>query len=151
MINSRYIFTILVLTFGCNSVNNTAPKIGADSSLATVLKTVHVGSEENFEVFFKKFDSDSVFQRSRIRFPLKYETLGDEGDPNTIKYISNNEIYHIGLYKLKEPKMTNVRKVTDSAKVEMQFRIEDTGYEKKLFFTKKDKKWFLVAVNDLSD
>lgn len=150
MIKSSYIFTILVLTFGCNSGDSTAPKIG-DSSVVANLKTVAVVSEENFEMFFKKFDSDSVFQRSRIQFPLKYETLGDEGDPSTIKYISKNDIYHIGLHKLKEPKMTSAKKVTDSSKVEIQFRIEDTGYEKNLFFAKRDKKWFLVAVNDLSD
>jgi len=33
--------------------------------------------------------------------------------------------------------MTNIKKVTDSAKVEMQFRIEDTGYEKKTIFYKE--------------
>ena len=150
MVKSRYIFTILALTFGCSSGNSTTPKIG-DSSAAFSLKTVAIVSEENFDVFFKKFDSDSVFQRSRIQFPLKYETLEDEGDPNTIKYISKNEIYHVGLHKLKEPKMTIAKKVTGSSKVEMQFRIEDTGYEKNLFFSRRDKKWFLIAVNDLSD
>lgn len=151
MIKPGHILTVFILASGCGPVNSSDPKIGTDSSSTTRFNTVQDHSEENFELFFKKFDSDSVFQHSRIDFPLKYETLGDEGDPNTISYISKNDIYHIGLNKLKEPKMIHAKKITDSSKIEMKFVIEDTGYEKDLVFEKKGEKWFLVAVSDLSD
>ncbi|WP_293310855.1 DUF4348 domain-containing protein [Pedobacter sp. UBA5917] len=151
MIKPGYVLSILIFAFGCGQINTADRKITNDSSTTTHLKTVPDHAEESFDQFFKKFDTDSVFQHSRIEFPLKYESLDDEGDPNTISYISKSDLPHIGLNKLKEPKMMHTKKITDSSKIEMKFVIEDTGYEKKLVFEKKGEKWFLFAVSDLSD
>lgn len=60
---------------------------------------------EDFTEFFKKFDSDSVFQRTRIKFPLKIVDMDETGEKQIESYISAKEISHIGIGRLKEPNM----------------------------------------------
>ncbi|MGE6218442.1 hypothetical protein ACQKCH_01350 [Nubsella zeaxanthinifaciens] len=107
--------------------------------------------QEDFTEFFTKFDSDSVFQRTRIKFPLKIVDMDETGEKQKENYISAKEISHIGIGRLKEPDMTFKKKQVAMDKFEIQFTTDDTGYEVNYFFERRLGKWFLISVRDLSD
>ena len=95
-------------------------------------------SPEDFEIFFKSFQTDSVFQKSRVEFPLKYIVPGDDGENDAIAFIKASKLHFFGLFILNKDKAI-VKKIKPSAgKIKIQFQISDTGFEKDfLFITKK--------------
>jgi len=110
-------------------------------------------SKENFDQFYKAFFTDSLFQMSRINFPLLGphtknvgSTFGDsissewkEEEWTMIKKLFPNQdsIIQIGqnVYKRRINK-------TDSI-VEERIFIENSGFEELQKFVIKDGKWYL--------
>jgi hypothetical protein len=78
---------LLILITGCNFKGNTADN--KDKSCDTLIT-------ENFDSFLHKFYSDSIFQISRIVFPLESEKVSDKEyaealkDSNIIEISKNN-------------------------------------------------------------
>jgi hypothetical protein len=81
---------MLILITGCNFKGNTVDHKG--KSCDTLIT-------ENFDFFLHKFYSDSVFQISRIIFPLESEKVSDKEyaealkDSNIIEISKNNHAY----------------------------------------------------------
>ncbi len=152
MLKSKSILIMLMSIWGCSPNNKNNKEVKALAPISTVNTDQSINnSKEDFDDFFKKFDSDSVFQRSRIKFPLTIITIDETGENNVEKYISKNEINHIGVNKLTELNMAFKKKRLTVDKVEVQFQIENTGYEKDYLFARSSGKWFLILVKDLSD
>ena len=143
-----FLIVTCLFLFGCTSKNanqNSIPAAPVKQSDTT---------QENFDVFFKKFQTDSVFQKSRIEFPLKSTTIDEDG--NSKKSISKDEwiknkwtfIHFFATYKSKEIiKKTSL----GQTKLEINFQVEDTGIERHFLFVKVKGKWELNSVEDLSD
>ncbi|BAU52600.1 DUF3810 family protein [Mucilaginibacter gotjawali] len=108
-------------------------------------------TEEKFDSFFSKFQTDSVFQKSRIVFPLKYKVSSDEGESGTVKFIPKNKLSYFGLFVANGKKGIIKQINLNPATVKIQFQIKDTGYQKDFTFVKKRGQWQLVFIEDNSD
>jgi hypothetical protein len=145
-----------ILLFGlllgsCNNNSNLVTEI--KSSETTALATVQ--KQENFDVFFNKFQKDSIFQIDRIDFPLKcyiYESgsyMDDEGnvvdlDNSEIVFEKENWNYQIFVgYK------NFISKITDS-EYNLELQIEDTGVSINYIFRLYNDFWYLVEIKDES-
>ena len=113
--------------------------------------------DENFDTFYKKFYSDSLFQISRITFPMKginsdeYDPdLGDKNPPyfwkkkdwNFLHTLDQNIVkdkheYGVDVYK------KVIKHNTNSFVVEKIYR-EESGYSEERWFKKANGKWFLI-------
>jgi hypothetical protein len=113
--------------------------------------------EENFDSFYKKFYADSVFQVSRIIFPLKGfnsdardPELGDKNPPYFWKKNEWSFLSTLDKDMVKDVHEDGVdiyRKVLKRNKnltvIEKIFR-EESGYSEERQFKKNKGKWFLV-------
>lgn len=132
----RVIFLISIISFftNCSSVNKIQNKESRKKS-----------SVENFDVFYDKFHSDSVFQMSRISFPLKGEKVDWNGQQQwTIKnwVTLKTKIYDVSTSEFK----TDYKK-TDSTFVQ-KFWLKDSGYFSEYRFELINKKWRLVYAHE---
>lgn len=124
--------------FACTGINNTAPK-------------EKPALNEPFDPFFKKFESDSIFQKSRVKFPLKLIVTGDEGDKDSIKYIPQADWkFENLLVNQQEKSIVKKYRISDN-EMRIQFQMEDTGIQTERFFKRKNGAWWLVLVKDESD
>jgi hypothetical protein len=105
---------------------------------------------EDFDLFFKKFNTDPAFQLSRINFPFKL-TQVDEYDNKTMEMIPVKQWNHINML-VKQTHKNIIRKhPINKNKINVQFQLEDTGIEVNYCFVNKNDKWWLVSMDDLSD
>jgi hypothetical protein len=104
-------------------------------------------SVENFDDFYNRFHSDSLFQMSRVKFPLKGTKVDYEGEK---KWSGKNWITM--KTKIQDVDTTVFKteyKKTDNSFSE-KFWIEDTGYYSEYKFKLIDKKWYLVYASELN-
>lgn len=73
----------------CN--NNKRVKSSQPAKAAAKFNAIDDTASESFNIFFNRFSTDSVFQISRIEFPLKLTIIGGEGESDTIKFIEKKE------------------------------------------------------------
>jgi len=101
---------------------------------------------ESFDQFYEKFKSDSVYQVSRIVFPLPVETYDTDVEGVVKSAIDEKEW---GFMSFNEKRyILKVESAADTTKVNIQ--IEDTGVFVDYLFTLVDNKWKLVKVVDQS-
>jgi len=112
------------------------------------IKSISSNHSENFEEFNRQFHSDSIFQLSRINFPIEGKLI--EGFEKQNWTSKNWELMKIpvleksSLYNYKH----SVRK-TDEVVVE-KFWIENSDFLVERRFKKIDGKWFLIYYNDIN-
>jgi hypothetical protein len=138
------VYAAVLLLFACNS--NSAQKKVKESSLNHATR---VKSAENFDLFFKKFNADSVFQKSRVAFPLKVVIAGGEGESDSTKYISDGKWQGGNLMAEKKHIIKKIKNA--DREIVVQFNIEDTGVGIYYYFAQKKGKWWLVFIKDASD
>jgi hypothetical protein len=140
------IVSILLFSFllvGCNHSENQNTNDAASG--------VTKAAGENFDTFFKKFESDSTFQKSRITFPLKLLIIGGEGDNDSTKYISKASWKFESLSNSPQQKGILKKQFIDANEVHIQYQVENTGIQTERFFIKKNDGWRLSLVKDESD
>jgi hypothetical protein len=104
---------------------------------------------EDFNHFFRLFNHDTVFQISRINFPLKVKINND--DLELVDYVIPKEKYTtINLDKKPEERNYNQQLILKKDKAVIQQRGIDNGIFIDYFFEKKDGKWQLVTWVDIS-
>ncbi|MCO5949109.1 DUF4348 domain-containing protein [Mucilaginibacter flavidus] len=108
-------------------------------------------ADENFDAFFSRFKTDSVFQKSRIRFPLKIKLTAGEGDIDSTNLIPAGSLPYINLFTVKGIKGIVKKTVLSPAKVDVRFQLQDTGFEENFTFVKKNGQWNLILIVDNSD
>lgn len=115
-----------------------------------------VSCDTDFDVFFKKFRSDSVFQKKHVRFPLKntfldsegmYEVIRQDVTPAKYKFLDftgDEEAAHMenGAFTIK------IEKQKDS--VFYLARGIDNGIHTDIKFAFINGCWYLVAIEDAS-
>ena len=106
---------------------------------------VNKSSIENFDEFYNRFHTDSLFQMSRIKFPLKGVKVDWEGEK---KWSEENWItMKTKIYDVDTSQFKTEYKKTDESFTE-KFGIEDSGYFSEYRFNLIHKKWYLVYANE---
>ena len=102
-------------------------------------------SAEDFDEFYTKFHSDSLFQMSRIKFPLNGKSIDANGEK--MWTMQNWELMRTRIFDVD----TTEYKITYK-KYPKQFTqkawLEDSGFSSECKFELINKKWFLVYVLD---
>ena len=129
----RFILPLIVLiVFSCKNTGQTK---------ATV-------ESESFDVFNQRFHTDSLFQLSRVKFPIEGQQIDafDERD-----WTPNNWIM------LKVPVAENVDTTEykhslkkTAASVEEAYWVEESGFHVERQFKLIDGKWYLTYYNDVN-
>ncbi len=114
-------------------------------------------TDEDFDTFYKKFYSDSLFQITRITFPLKgfnsdsYDPeLGDKNPPYFWKKKDWTFLHTLDQDKLKDSHEDGVdiyRKTIKHNSVSMvteKMYMEESGYSEERKFKKINGKWYLI-------
>ncbi len=114
---------------------------------------------ENFEEFYEKFLTDSLFQMSRIKFPLPGENLGssdripsDIAEDYGIEVEKEEKEYYwerdswIPFVKVDYDTtiFTEERIKVNNNNVKIRTYIKDSGYEVGEHYKKIENKWYLV-------
>lgn len=142
---STVIFFFLSVIFISCKENKIQQKSKSDS---TVKKLEKSEPAENFDEFNKKFHSDSVFQVSRVDFPIegKHVSGFEQYDWNRKNWqfqaVPVAEKTEIGEYQ-------HSLVQTDTLITE-RFWIPDSGFEVERQFKLIGNKWFLIYYNDIN-
>ncbi len=109
----------------------------------------------DFDKFINKFNSDSLFQLGRIKFPLIYQHNDDMGDSLIIEYIKRTNWTHLDLkydsvayYREYDRYEQKIEKYNDSVIINLTGI--DNGIQISYHFNFFDKNWYLVHYKDLS-
>lgn len=148
------IFLLILLTCSCN--NNAKSKIEiSESSKETTCLTVEVNEKEDFDVFFSKFQQDSIFQINRIEFPIKYhiyESGSYIDDSENVIDLQNREVIinkNEWNYQNIDEYIKIISKISEN-EYHIELQIEDTGVSVNYVFKIKNNEWFLVEIVDES-
>jgi hypothetical protein len=116
--------------------------------LGLFIKSISSNYSENFEEFNRQFHSDSIFQLSRINFPIEGKLI--EGFDKQDWTSKNWELMKIPVSE--KSSLANykhsVRK-TDGEVIE-KFWIGNSDFLVERRFKKIDGKWFLIYYNDVN-
>lgn len=142
----------ILFTFSCSNESkkndeNIESKIEVSSIEKNSVKEEKTDSE-NFEEFNNKFHTDSDFQLSRIKFPLKGELTTSDGISNWTK--KNWSFITVKVSeKQKDKEFKYSLRKSESLVIE-KYWIEDTGFSIERKFELIDNNWFLVYYNELN-
>lgn len=181
MKSPQYISLLMLLFVACNSGNhrneirlqhqldslsNELEKVKIellDAQNTTSAKQSEEYTNEDFNTFFSKFMSDSVFQKNRIQFPLKYVTWrttpGGEvdlgGAIDTIQ-IKNSNWKYDPLYINSASERTQIYdnfelKYRPTNERLLHWYGIESGGDAKYFFQGLGGKWFLTKKEQLGD
>lgn len=134
MARNKYAPTILLLCALCLSCNSNSRGVNS----APAHKSSQKNADESFDAFFTRFKTDSVFQKSRIRFPLKIKLTAGEGDIDSTNLIPAGRLPYINLFTANGTKGIVKKTVLGQAKVDIRFQLQDTGFEESFTFVKKN-------------
>jgi Domain of unknown function (DUF4348) len=110
------------------------------------IKENEIDSAESFDTFLTKFSSDSIFQNSRIKFPLLSKI--DDGELGEQNFISQKEWGFSDLTKFKSPKYNLTKEKINDKEYHLTFQIQDTGVHVIYVFVKENSKWVLTTIID---
>jgi hypothetical protein len=154
-----YLYLILVLTFsGCKPESGKVETENATESKKEVAEVkIPENVDNDFKVFIDYFSKDSIFQVSRVNFPLKVMEVDENNTLESIeKTISKTEYTKLDFEYPKDALTREYDKYTQKIKTnENKAVIEIRGYDNGIctdfFFEKLNGKWFLKSWNDTSD
>lgn len=111
--------------------------------------------DSNFTFFIEKFSTDSSFQISRTKFPLKITWYDIDNDNDSIFYMYKSNFELIDFTKKKSTTVNEQweQKITiDTTNTSAIIEIKgiDNGILVKYFFEKINGAWLLVAIEDIS-
>ncbi|MDQ8014690.1 MAG: DUF4348 domain-containing protein [Flavobacterium nitrogenifigens] len=106
-------------------------------------------TSEDFNEFFKKFNSDTKFQISRVIFPLKYKANNDDFELSD--YTMAKEGYKVlHLNNKADEKYLKRTLLVKKNKATLEQRGLDNGIYIDYVFELKENKWFLKTLVDQS-
>jgi hypothetical protein len=151
MTKNIFILIILFLTScGTKSTDSVTTDKGADS----LTTSVNDNDQEDFNEFFKKFTTDSVFQVERTKFPFRviWSTEDGETTHETAKEDWTHSTFHYenGFATRQEDGYTQeIKLFGDSVRLEQ--RGVDNGIYVDYLFIRDKGKWILFTGRDYSD
>lgn len=138
------------------SCNHKQEVTNATSQIEKETEKISTVTVENFDAFFERFSKDSVFQKSRIKFPLKTSYHEDPTEGEIVHYLkdsSETEYIDFTGDSLAMNKETDkfAPKVEKTAKGMVYKRIGyDNGIYISYIFILSDNSWFLSEILDES-
>lgn len=137
--------TLLLMVFSCNRINRPTPP--------ALIKQYR----ESFNPFFNRFNTDSVFQRNRVIYPLDYYSVTEESTDyelinqpiNAANYLILDLTYHDSLAN-QEFNAFQRSIQTNKDTTWVKFTGVDNGIHEEFIFERRKGKWFLVKVVDAS-
>ena len=104
---------------------------------------------EDFNEFFKKFNSDPKFQITRVIFPLKYKANNEDFELSD--YTMTKEKYKVlHLNNKADERYLKRTLLVKKNKATLEERGVDNGIYIDYIFELKDNKWFLKTFDDQS-
>lgn len=103
---------------------------------------------ETFDSFIEKFSLDSLFQESRVIFPLNKTTL-DENLQEVKQLVKPQEYWRIVLESSDQHSMRYYQKKKKNLGIVEMKNIENESVIEYIFEL-KDGEWFLIEIKDLS-
>ena len=151
-------FTILV---SCKKESKAELNIKKDPITQSALikqgvKNIPDNVDDSFETFFEYFNKDSLFQISRIDFPITVMELDWKNDYADIEMIIELKDYHVldltydKSYELRESDKYTQETLLDENKAIIKIRGIDNGIYSDYEFEKNKGKWKLKTWNDSS-
>lgn len=117
-------------------------------SSVTLAQTSKATSED-FNEFFKKFNSDPKFQITRVIFPLKYKANNEDFELSD--YTMTKEKYKVlHLNNKADERYLKRTLLVKKNKATLEERGVDNGIYIDYIFELKDNKWFLKTFDDQS-
>jgi hypothetical protein len=152
------IFISILLLSSCKNKSATNIELNYfEDTTSLVLKEQVEESIEDFDTFFLYFQNDSVFQVSRIKFPLKYyiydfdlgiDSLGEIVDLTTKREVIFNKDEWV--YESFNQYKKRIFKVGET-EYDVELQIIDTGVSITYTFKfSNNNKWYLIEVKDES-
>ncbi len=139
----------LLLVTSCSNNKSIDQKQSKHSLSKTARGNAPDTASENFILFFKRFSTDSVFQTSRIKFPIKLTIIGGEGESDTIKFIEKKDWWFAHVLPGKD--IVTMPRQTDKTTAHIHFYIDDTGFSVYYYFVNRGGKWWMNSIRDESD
>lgn len=157
--STKYLYLILILAFlGCKSETR---KVEIEKPTESKKEVAEVRIPENvdndFKVFLNYFSKDSIFQVSRINFPLKVMEVDENNTLEQINVtIQKKEFTKLDFEYPKDALTRELDRYTQTIKIKenkciVEIRGVDNGIYSDYFFEKDKGKWFLKSWNDNSN
>lgn len=150
-----YIVAILIL-FGCKpETKKTEPEKHLEKEKTQIQIPKNI--DDDFKIFLDYFSKDSVFQVSRVNFPLIVTEIDDENMLEAKeKIIQKNEYTTINFEYPKDALTREFDRYTQNYKIKenkatIEIRGIDNGICSDFFFEKINEKWMLKSWNDSSN
>ena len=140
------VLLIPVILLGCSSspISSKVDRNKIDASP----KKAKATAISDFDVFLKKFNSDSAFQLAHVKFPLKV-VFGDDVKIDSIHYLHRND-WNYTKFKSTGPNIFEIKRLSE-IRVDMVYALEDTGVHVNYYFDYVNNDWMLTYVKDESD
>ncbi|WP_343588169.1 hypothetical protein [Flavobacterium sp.] len=146
------ILLVLALTFISLNCNKVKEDVNLNSEIAfkndSVVKPVKIELPENFDEFNKKFHSDSLFQVSRVDFPIEGQHVSGFEQYNWTR--KNWQFQAIPVAEKSEIEEYQHSLVKTDTLITERFWIPDSGFEVERQFKLIQNKWFLIYYNDIN-
>ena len=137
----------MLISMGCSDIssNNSYENDKIIQSKSNDSLTVDIS---DFNTFFERFNSDSVFQYSSIEFPLRLIIFEEETKKET--FINKQQWEFTKL--IKDSKWNSIinKKIKKNKEIQIEYSIEDTGVLIYHFFQYKNGHWLLTHIEDYS-
>lgn len=105
-------------------------------------------NNETFESFIEKFSLDSLFQESRVVFPLKKKYL-NENSREVEKLVDAKDWWRVVLEATDNYTMRYFKKRKENQGI-VEFKGIENGINISYIFELRDGEWFLVEMEDLT-
>lgn len=139
----------ILLQFSCNKTSKefTKPDRKKTETQETSIKlTKHTVPSESFDSFYNKFHKDSLFQLSRVTFPLKGYAM--DTSENIMVWKKENWIMHKNTTQEMDTSIFKVETEKSPHLYKEKIYIEGGGYSSERVFQKVNGKWYLVQFFD---
>jgi len=148
-----FFLSVLFLLFSCKENDRKNDLELKKENLITSKKSL-----EDFDLFFKKFSKDSIYQKERIQFPLKCKTPDENdlmGEKNKTKLINISNFEYIDFTQDSLAMKKETDKYTIEKKEKKGYMIYSRlGYDNGIYelykFKLIDGDWYLIEIENLS-
>lgn len=118
---------------------------------------VDSGIDSSFKTFFLRFGTDSVFQKSSIKFPVPYHDYVEYADSTSVDLIQEPDWNYINFAddSLARNQTEDAYEISFESNASDQVEYVRTGIDNginiRYIFIKKDDQWFLEKIIDQSN
>lgn len=152
---SRQFFVCLVIAVFCSCKNeNEKTKTSQSNQQVSATSSDSNNIDRDFSAFIERFSSDSAFQLSRTKFPLRVKQYDIE-NIDTIIYKQQSEFEMMDLRKMESDDRYDrwkqeIAVEKSQRKATIEIRGIDNGIMVDYYYEKRNGKWFFVGVEDSS-